>query len=458
MSSWHTRRSFLRTGGAAASALILGQSLFESCTPSPFVRRDIGGLAATDPVLLSYRKGIAAMQALSAGDPRSWTYQAAIHGTDDATIQPAWKTCEHGTYFFWSWHRMYLYWFERIVRKMSGDGQWALPYWNWTSPTQRQVPAPFRDSATELFAPRYPAMNDGTGSLPATDVSYAAAFAFIPFDEASNSLEGTPHGDVHVDVGGLMRRVPTAAQDPLFYLHHCNIDRLWNLWLAQGGRIDPIDDAQWKAKSFLFFDENGAKVTMKGCEVLRAAEQLHYTYEGEPPQVKQDCLRLVRPIRVYVQEPLIRLPIPPIKLGPEPVSFEIDVRQLRAQLGPVAESRTDQLLLRLDGLEADRQPGAVWEVYVGTGAAGARPDSPSYVGNLSLFGKGIRGDTHGEFEPARAVFVINRAMAAALKQGGDRVPVTFIPHGILVDGKPSTPQVESPVTIGSASLMIQRAR
>jgi len=37
-----------------------------------------------------------------------------------------------GLDFFFSWHRMYLYWFERIVRRMSGDDTWALPYWNWT--------------------------------------------------------------------------------------------------------------------------------------------------------------------------------------------------------------------------------------------------------------------------------------------------------------------------------------
>src|SRR6266576_2321642 len=83
-----------------------------------------------------------------------------------------------------------------------------------------------------------------------------------------------------------MGSVPTAAQDPIFYLHHCNIDRLWDLWLAQGGqRIDPVFDNTRKNIKYTFFDEEGALVEMIGCEILRAALQHHYVYEREAPQV-----------------------------------------------------------------------------------------------------------------------------------------------------------------------------
>ena len=42
-------------------------------------------------------------------------------------------------------------------------------------------------------------------------------------------LEQQPHDHVHVDVGagGLMSDPRTAALDPIFWLHHANIDRLW---------------------------------------------------------------------------------------------------------------------------------------------------------------------------------------------------------------------------------------
>jgi tyrosinase len=138
----------------------------------------------------------------------------------------------------------------------------------------------FRDPASELFvSQRDSGLNSGAASLPAWAVDYSAGLAQVNFTTASSFLEQTPHNIVHVLVGGSgacnngwMGCVPTAAQDPIFFLHHCNMDRLWNLWLAQGGgRIDPVWDNTWKSTTYTFFDEEGAQVEMNGCEVLRAA-------------------------------------------------------------------------------------------------------------------------------------------------------------------------------------------
>src|SRR5580698_5847752 len=77
----------------------------------------------------------------------SYRFQANIHGTYDSPTSPreasAWDQCEHGSYFFFSWHRMYLYFFERILRAASGDPNLALPYWNWSDSSQRALPQPF---------------------------------------------------------------------------------------------------------------------------------------------------------------------------------------------------------------------------------------------------------------------------------------------------------------------------
>jgi len=75
-----------------------------------------------------------------------------------------------------------------------------------------------------------------------------------------------------------------------------------------------------------------------------------------------------------------------------------------------------------DGVEAQRQPGTVWEVYVGAPAEelGQGPKSPYFVGTVSLFSVGIRSETH-EREPGKEhkktasfAFPINRAVRAAL--------------------------------------------
>lgn len=462
MTSQISRRSFFAKAGAAASLTLLAQTAFNdgrADAASLFVRRNVGGMNAFDPVITTYRKAVAAMRALLPSDPRSWTYQAAIHGTLAGPPQVAWNTCQHGNYFFWSWHRMYLYWFERICRRMACDDCFALPYWDYNSPSQRQLPAMFRDPSSDLFvSQRDPNMNSGAGSLPAWAVDYSAGLAQLNFPGASSSLEGLPHNWVHVLVGGWMGFVPTAAQDPIFFLHHCNMDRLWNLWLAQGGgRIDPVLDNTWKNTKWTFFDEEGAQVEMTGCEILRAAQQLHYVYEGEPPQVNDYCLPIIKfPPIIFEKELILRLPVPPITLGQELVSVPIELKAIKERLGHLAESKTATIFLELDGVEAERQPGVGWQVYLGL-APNAIPseESPYYIGALALFGPGIRGGSHDKFEPAHFAFPINRALLAGFKASQERWTITFVPRGILIDGKPSQPKVESPVKIASVSLTVE---
>jgi hypothetical protein len=457
------RREFLASTGAAAAAALFGPSLLPggvARAAGTAVRRDVGEMDASDPILVSYRAAIKAMRALPYTNPLSWAYQGAIHWTTLAGPPlTSWDNCEHGTEFFWSWHRMYLYWFERIIRKFSKDPCWALPYWNWAPGSELHLPTPFRDPASELYWPnRDPAMNSGAGSLAASTVSVVSTFSLTNFLTANSIIQG-PHGSVHVEVGGDMASVSTAAQDPIFFVHHSNVDRLWDLWLAQGGgRTDPLADVPWKTKQYTFFDESGNPVKMTGCDVVRAAQQLHYVYEGEPPQVKEYCRRFLPPW-VFVREVLMAVPIPPVELGPQPVSFPIELKGFRDRLVTLAASETETLFLELEQVEAEKQPGVVWEVYVGS-SPDSPPDAngPFFVGTLSLFGSGIRSETHHGFEPARFLYPVSRALQVALKGTEERLQVTFVPVGIVVDGKPSRPEVKSPVRIGKAALVIEHKK
>ncbi|HEY6961630.1 MAG TPA: tyrosinase family protein [Gaiellaceae bacterium] len=451
-----TRKELVVQGARATAGLaILGSPLFYPATAlaAPLTRRDVGGLGATDPIIVGYRKAVQAMKALPASDPRSWSYQAAIHGTLASGSHVAWNTCEHGTYYFWSWHRMYLHFFERIVRKYAGDPTWALPYWNYESAGERTLPAPFRDPASPLYVvSRGAGWNAGTASLPAWAVDTSTGFALTNFTSASSSIEGTPHGNVHVLVGGWMGSVPTAAQDPIFYLHHANIDRLWNLWLALGGgRADPLADATWKTHAFTFFDENANQVTMTGCDVLRAAQQLNYGYEGEPAQVNEFCLRF-RPPWIYLLKELYRIPLPPYLVTLRPPVLKVDIANVRARLLEAAKDPNQTLFLKLNDVVAARSPNVVWQVFLGKPGS---TDAPSFVGSMALFGMGIRTGTK-KFMPAQFSFPIDKAILASAN--AESLPLTFVPAGPLVNGKPTVAKLASPVRIGSFSIEVEQRR
>jgi hypothetical protein len=275
------------------------------------IRRDIWELEANgpwDPVTLAYAQAVRAMRARALTDPRGWEYQAAVHGrsgTPPAGV--VWNECQHGSWHFLPWHRAFLYYFEEIVRaevvRQGGPSDWALPYWNYAVSGRNILPPAFREptmpdgTANPLFVTqRNPGINTGS-PLPSTATDATAALAFTTFTpppapgfgggrttpqhffNLHGELEFTPHGDVHVLVGGWMSNPNLAALDPIFWLHHANIHRRWASWLALGGgRADP-SDAAWRDTSWRLHDADGNPVTITTGQVLDAVGQLGYVYQ-----------------------------------------------------------------------------------------------------------------------------------------------------------------------------------
>src|SRR4029453_12195811 len=69
---------------------------------------------------------------------------------------------------------------------------------------------------------------------------------------------------------------------PIFWLHHCNIDRLWEVWLAQGGSRANPGPGPWQTTPFVFHDETGAQVSLTGADGVDIAGQLGYRSQGAP--------------------------------------------------------------------------------------------------------------------------------------------------------------------------------
>ena len=51
--------------------------------------------------------------------------------------------------------------------------------------------------------------------------------------DGKTSTHNNLHNAVHIYIGGHMRDVPTASNDPIFFLHHANIDRIFEAWLRK---------------------------------------------------------------------------------------------------------------------------------------------------------------------------------------------------------------------------------
>src|SRR5215213_2923427 len=128
-----SRRKFLATTTAAAIASAL-PSQFAWGQTARYHRLDLSS-AAAQPMLASYEIGIRKMLALPPTDPRNWYRNAFTHTLD----------CPHGNWWFLPWHRGYIGWFEQTIRSLSGNPNFALPFWDWTA--QPFVPPQFWQGA-----------------------------------------------------------------------------------------------------------------------------------------------------------------------------------------------------------------------------------------------------------------------------------------------------------------------
>lgn len=69
------------------------------------------------------------------------------------------------------------------------------------------------------------------------------ALGATTYAQIRSRLEANPrmHNDTHVWVGGdagHMSSARTSPNDPIFFLHHCNVDRLWAMWQIDGHQGD----------------------------------------------------------------------------------------------------------------------------------------------------------------------------------------------------------------------------
>lgn len=454
------------------------------------VRRSVWELEGEQPwhpILLAFAQAVRGLQARGPDEQTSWAYQAAIHGT--ASVPPAqgWNQCQHGGWFFLPWHRLYLYYFERIVRsvvvRQGGPQDWALPYWDYDAggnsntlpPSFRQQTLPDGTPNPLFVTARNPAVNAGAG-LPPQATSAAAAMRmtnYVPpplpgfgggqtngpqhFFNAFGALEQTPHNVVHVLVGGLMTNPNTAALDPIFWLHHCNIDRLWMEWNAAGG-VNP-DSAAWTAQTFELFDENGAPETRPLSDADDPIGVMGYRYDTvalERPAVGFEAM--AEPSGAGSEPEVVGAADEPVVLvgGSQSVDVPIDAWAARDAAERAAPSDGGRVYLSLEHVNAETTPSQAYAVYLEAPGGERR----YHVGNMALFGIEELHEARGEHGPHHQRFVYDVTDVAA-DLGGARalevLRVTFeqlgYETGVAEQPEAVAPETEIvPIQVGRVTL------
>ncbi len=189
------RRVFLKGLGSLSLGLLLGPFLggcegcLETIKNRPIRRRLRTGSAEVDADIATYTQAVSLMKALPASDPRSWAHQAGIHGS----VAGGFNLCQHGTDHFFSWHRAYLVYFERICQKLTGNNDFGLPYWNWNQ--NPDINPAFVNSASALFHPRNNTSVAGFSAF--ANATLDTIFSDHNFFTFSAQVEGTPHNTAH---------------------------------------------------------------------------------------------------------------------------------------------------------------------------------------------------------------------------------------------------------------------
>ncbi|XP_020574936.1 polyphenol oxidase, chloroplastic-like [Phalaenopsis equestris] len=267
-----------------------------------------------------YEKATALMRALPANHPWNFIQQSNVHcaycsgGHRQLGLNITLEI--HGSWHFFTWHRAYLYFYERILGKLINDNSFALPFWNWDNPSSMSIPNIYRRNTSSLFNPtRYPiALNftdlggcegDGTPDSVSKQkkcnlqlmhnqfiAGFSSSLLFFgspyragdqPFP-GGGSIEGSPHSPVHAFTGSDMSLIVRAALDPIFFAHHGNVDRLWTIWEKIPGNGSKVfNDTDFLDASFLFWDENMQLVRIFVRDVLDT-QKLGYVYEDVPLQ------------------------------------------------------------------------------------------------------------------------------------------------------------------------------
>lgn len=450
---------------------------------------------------------------------------------DSVDQKKYWNRCPHGgeaSANFLPWHRAYTHYFERILRAHSGEPRFALPYWDYSKPENYKFPKEFgtrklatavdgddtnplwHDDRNVYFAswehwsgdnlPYAQLTKEAVDWSPAEDskvffgMTETEGLGGAVADDNPQTrglLESFPHDPVHRVTGIIvpdqivvdperpgeviakegyslgMSGPPTAGFDPIFCVHHSNIDRLWAKWSCMAGKEwGNLPSQEWfDERPWFFFDVKMEGGQLRAVEVNRA-RKTYFDYRALGISFKDEDLgktplalpgapspaapaepapvllaRILSPVRVSGLRP------ERVDLAPVSNRLKAPFSALRAR--PVDAPRPQRVLMRINGVDLSNTSATGFDVHFTTGEKKVpkRTDT-SFVGSIALF----RHDGHGAAaghgahhggggnaagESTGEVFDVTQALLASGQTDPTKMHVVVVPYSLIstVDGQ-----------------------
>lgn len=478
------RREFV----AGVATVVAVPAILREARAAPLrIRRDVQKMAANDPWFTKYAQAVQAMHDLQKSKPsdqRGWRNQALIHINH----------CTHGIDTFVHWHRHYILNFELICGQLIGDPSFALAYWNWSA-NNGSIPNPFYDlqklnvtfwndpsnAQSNNWSPnpvttkgaRALAKGQGLQGNPSSGQNFTQSHiddikTNTLFGLFTNELETGPHNNAHTITGGSANgtnghmRSGMSPLDPIFWLHHCNIDRIWAEWQSAGNTTPGLSGNY----NNQFVNGTGQPVQASSQSALDFSA-MSYTYDTLFGEL------LAKLIKEMALERRQWPPGPPpefrpIALGGDPVEkilsprvttqFAVNAKELlpnlfRARTFQALKAPTIQrqavgggrIVAKLSNVMAPgRETSLLCKVFVDHPDANAETPStdPLYAGTFSFFG--AHGG-HGLSEIYVDITKPLRTLAADGRIEPERVSIQIVPvpsDGAAADDKFSVGKIE----------------
>jgi hypothetical protein len=403
-----------------------------------YVRKNASSPAAQAD-LDALNVAIGKMKALSCEDPTSWYYQGGIHWVPDdaadgsnlkngnpfcadyngttATLKPVWDNCTHQAgmeLHFLVWHRLYIYYLEDIVRAKSGKADFALPYWNYVDQQNAVMPAAFAKKNSNVFEPaRCTLLNQGKpiekkeygphSDLDVTDLMKNALYSVF-----NSNIDSAPHGAMHIYIGGetngetffngiyqatteggLMAHVMSAGFDPIFWLHHAEIDYLWQQWMnSPKGQKPNLAKLQAAPIPYKFFDRDGKPVTLTVEQAYNMVFTLPVTYDSmqEPAHIAEVRSMNEKPQESATAPTEIAHSATPHSVNGKETSFSTKLETKVVGLGDIRAMQANRRVVLHLTVSFTKEPKGSYHVYLQSGADKKTRSTPKFIGNMTFFG------------------------------------------------------------------------